>query len=151
MQKYRFTIIGLALAVAIVLPWVVAYRSDKAVQYHYGLVEGRQLECVAIDGTHFDRYYCLVFDSSMEVRVNYGHGQILLDGRPLQFPLGQNICFLKPNGHTDFLKIADRDITPDFEGRSEIYYIFGKVPHLKHFTFGVPRTEFIAQKFQNLN
>ena len=151
MRKYVLTIIGLVLAVAIVLPWVAAYRSDEAVQYHYGLVEGRQLECVAIDGTHFDRYYCLVFDSSAEARVNYGHGHILLDGRPLKFPLGQNIGFLQSNGRIDYSKVADRDITPDFKGHSEIYYIFGKVPHLKHFTFGVPRTDFVAQRFQKLN
>ena len=150
MRKYTLIIIGLVLAAAVILPWFAAYRSDEAVRYSYGLVDGHQLDCVAIDGTHFDRYFCLVFDSSAGERVNYGHGQILLDGRPLQFPSGRNIGFLRPDGRIDFSVVTERDITPDSSGKSEIYYIFGRVPKLKHFAFGVPRTAFVAQRFQSI-
>jgi hypothetical protein len=150
MRKYTFIIIGLMLAAAIVLPWLAAYRSDQAVRYSYGHIDGRQVECVAVDGTHFDRYYCLVFDNSAGARVNYGHGRILLDSHPVQFPSGQNAGFLRPDGQIDFTAVTERDIAPDSSGSSEIYYIFGRVPKLKRFAFGIPRDEFIKQRIQSL-
>ena len=148
-MQYGIIFSGLLLA-AIILPWWVAYNSDEAVSYRYGLVNGHELGCVAIDGTHFDRYFCLVFDSSSGARVNCAHGHILLDGRPLQFPSGQNIGFLRPDGRIDFSTVTARDIAPNSSGRSEIHYIFGTVRKQKHFAFGVPRAEFIEQRFQRL-
>jgi hypothetical protein len=150
MRKLTFIIIGLVLAGVVVLPWLAAYRSDQAVRYSYGRIDGHQLECVAVDGTHFDRYFCLVFDDSASQRVNCSQGQIFLDGRRVQFPAGQNVGLLRPDGQIQFVAVTERDIPPDSSGSSEIYYIFGKVPKLKRFTFGVPRAEFIEQRFHSL-
>ena len=97
MRNFPLTIIGVALVAlvtAVVWPWVEAYRGDQSMHYHYGLIDGRQIECVAVDDTHFDRYLCLVFDSSANARVSHDDGRILLDGRPIQFPSRQNVCFL---------------------------------------------------------
>jgi hypothetical protein len=151
MRKYSFIFIGVVLAAAIGLPWLTAYRSDQCIRYGYGLVGGRQIDCVAIDGEYFDRYFCLVFDNSVGGRVNYGHKQILLDGRSLQFPAGKNVGYLRPDGQIDFSTVTTYDITPNYSGSGEIYYILGKVPKLKHFTFGVPGIEFVVQRFQGLN
>lgn len=150
MRKLTFIIIGAVLAAAVVFPWLAAYRSDQAIRYSYGLIGGRQLECVAVDGTHFDRYFCLVFDRSAGARVGYDYGRILLDGRPMQFPSGQNAGFLRPDGQVQFATVTERDIAHNSSGNSEIYYLFGRIPKQKHFTFGVPRDELVEQRFQSL-
>lgn len=150
MRKRISIIVGLVLAAAVILPWWAAYEGDQAMLYSYGLFGGRQFWCVAVDGTHFDRYFCLVYDGSAGARVSNGRGRILLDGRPIQFPSGQNAGFLRADGQIQFVTVTEKDIGPISSGNSEIYYIFGKVPKLKRFTFGVPRAEFIEQKFQNL-
>jgi hypothetical protein len=150
MRKRTLIIVGLVLAAAVVLPWWAAYQSNQAVRYSYGLFGGRQLECLAVDGTHFDRYFCLLFDGSAGARVNYGHGRIILDDHPVQFPSGQNAGFLRPDGQIQFAAVTEQDIAPSTSGNSATYYIFGKVPKLKRFTFGVPRAEFIEQRFQSL-
>jgi len=150
MRKLKIIIIGLALAAVVILPWLAAYRSDRTVRYSYGRIDDRQVECVAVDGTYFDRYFCLVFDSSAGSRVTYNHGHIFLDGRRVQFPAGQNVGLLWPDGQIQFMAVAERDIAPDSSTSSEIYYILGKVPKQKRFAFGVPRDEFIEQRFQGL-
>jgi hypothetical protein len=150
MRKLTLIIFGLVLAAAVILPWWAVYQSDKGGSYSYGLFGGRQLECVAVDGTHFDRYFCLVFDGSAGARVSYGRGRIFLDGRPIQFPSGRNAGFLRADGQIQFATVTEQDIAPSGSGNGEIYYIFGKVPKLKRFTFGVPRAEFIEQRFQSL-
>jgi hypothetical protein len=150
MRKLTLIFIGLIIAAAVVLPWVAAYRGDKAVRYSYGSVGGRQIECVAVDGTHIDRYFCLVFDSSAGSRVSYNHGHIFLDGRRLTFPSGQNAAFLRPDGQIQFAVITPTDITPDSSGSGEVYYILGKVPKQKRFAFGVPRVEFVEQRTESL-
>ena len=149
MRRLTFTIVGVVLAAAIILPWMAAFRSDQAVSYHYGRIGGRQVQCVAVDGTHFDRYFCLVFDSSARARVNYNHGRIVLDGRQVQFPSGHNAGFLRPDGQIRFVTVTERDIAPDSSGSSEVYYIFGRIPKQKDFTFGVPRYEFVEQRLRN--
>jgi hypothetical protein len=150
MRKLTLIIIGLIIAAAVGLPWVAAYRSDKVVRYSYGSIGGRQIECVAVDGTHFDRYFCLVFDSSTGSRVSYHHGHIFLDGRRLEFPPEQNAGFLRADGQIQFAVVAPPDIASDSSGGSEIYYILGRVPKQKRFAFGVPRVEFVEQRVESL-
>ena len=150
-------LIGLALLVgallllaAVVLPWIVAHRSDCGMICHLGSVGGRKLDCVAVDGTHFDRYKCLVFDSSVNTRVNFSSGQILLDGQQVRFPPGQNAGWLRPDGQIRFTAVAPKDVTANSSGSSKIYYILGKVPKLKRFPSGVPRTDVVEQKLLSL-
>ena len=150
MRKLPFIIIGLLIAAAVLLPWVAAYRSDQAVRYSNGRIGGRQIECVAVDGTHFDRYFCLVFDSSASSRVSYNHGHIFLDGRRVEFPAGQNAGFLRPEGQIQFTAGAQPDISPDASGSSEVYYLLGRVPKQKRFAFGVPRAQLVEQRFESL-
>ena len=153
MRKLTVIVLGLlslVFAGAIVLPWVQAYRSDQGCHYCYGRINGHELECVAVDGTHFDRYFCLVFDSSAGERVSYNHGRISLDGQQVQFPSGKNAGFLRPDGLIQFATLTERDIIPFSPGKGEIYYIFGRVPKFKHFAFGVPSVEFAGQLFQSV-
>ena len=150
MRKLVVPIIGLVFAAAVILPWLAAYQSNQAERYDYGRIGGRQVECEAVDGTQFDRYFCLVFDSSIGSRVSNDHGHIFFDGRRVQYPPGQNTGFLQPDGQIQFVALTGRDIVPDSSGNSEIYYIFGRVPKLKRFAFGVPRPEFVEQRFHAL-
>jgi hypothetical protein len=149
-RKSPFIIIGVLIAAAVVLPWLAAYRGDHAERYSYGRIGGHQIECVAVDGTHFDRYFCLVFEDSAGSRVTCNHGHIFLDGQQLQFPAGQNAGFLRPNGQVQFVTVNERDIASDSPGISEVYYILGKVPKLKRFPVGVPRVEFVEQKLERM-
>lgn len=150
MRKPLFIMIAVLFAAAVVLPWVAAYRNGREVRYSYGRIADRQMECVAVDGTHFDRYFCLIFDDSAGPRVTSNRGHIFLDGQRLQFPTGKNAGFLQPNGRVEFLSVDQRDITPDSSGSSEVYYILGRVPKQKHFAFGVPRAEFVEQTLESL-
>jgi hypothetical protein len=150
-RKNQFIILGLLVALAVVPPWIAAYLSDKAVRYHYGLMNGRAIECLAVDGTHFDRYFCLVFDDSTSSRVTENNGHISMDGRPVKFPAGKNVGFLRSDGQMQFYAVAQSDIAPDSFGNSEIYYLLGRVPKFKRLPFGVPRVEFVEQRFPGLN
>jgi hypothetical protein len=149
MRKF-IVIFGLVVAAAIILPWVAAYRCEEVVRYSYGRIDGRQVECVAVDGIYFDRYFCLVFDGSLGARVSNTEGRIFLDGRPVEFPPGQNVGFVQPDGRVQYVAATAQDIAPADPGDSEIYYLFGRIPKRKHFAFGTPREEFVGKLFQSL-
>lgn len=149
-KRTAFIIAASVLTAVIVPPWLAAYRSDQGVRYSYGRLGDHQLECVAVDGTHFDRYFSLVFESSAGSRVNYGDGRILLDGRPIEFPSGQNAGVLRPDGQIQYMTVTEGDIASDSSGNSAVYYIFGKVPKLKHFPFGVPSAPFVERTWSNV-
>lgn len=149
MRQRTFVIAFLALffAAIVIPPWVTAYRGQHFMLYYYGLIDGREVKCIVTDGTFFDRYRCMILDSSADKRIRYTPEQFYLDDRPIQFPAGRNLCILQPDGQIQFMSIAEQDIAPDVSGSSEIYYIFGKVPKFKHFPFGIPRKEFVEAHF----
>ena len=148
MRKPALVIVGFLLLFAVVVPWVVAYQSSCSVTHGYGRLNGRQIDCVAVDGTHFDRYLCLIFDGSAGHRVFPGERDILLDGRPVEFPYGENVGFLHSDGRIEFTAISQADIESEsYRGSSEIYYLLGRLPSQKQIAFGVPREEFVRRKF----
>ena len=148
-----FKIAGLMFALfilaAILVPWIEAYRSNQSMTYLYSDINGRNIDCMVVDGCFFDRYYCLLFDESAIGQVRENNGKIVLNGKPMQFPRGTNVGFLQSDGKIQFAWLNPNDITPIHAGRSEIYYIFGKIPSLKHFPSGVPRVDLVLQRTQN--
>src|SRR5712692_6057403 len=124
------------LAAAVVLPWIEAYRSDQMTHFLYGRVNGKQIECIAVDGTHFDRFACLVFAAENKSRVRHSKGKILLDGKAIDFPKGCNVGWLRSDNQIEFETVTQDDVTNDTSGSSEIYYIFGRLPKLKKWRFG---------------
>ena len=138
-----------AFLAAILVPWIEAYRSNQSMTYLYSDINGRNIDCMVVDGCFFDRYYCLLFDESAIGQVRENNGKIVLNGKPMQFPRGTNVGFLQSDGKIQFAWLNPNDITPIHAGRSEIYYIFGKIPSFKHFPSGVPRVDLVLQRTQN--
>ena len=151
MRSITLALLVALLIAAIVLPWVDAYRSDKMSGFHYGRVNGKSIQCIAVDGTHFDRYACLVFSDKNKSRVAYREGRILLDAKPIDFPKGCNVGWLRAKGQIDFEILTQEDIDTRTSGsNSEIYYIFGRLPKIKKWHFGQPRIELVEQKAESL-
>jgi hypothetical protein len=151
MRYIALTLLLSLLLAAIILPWMEAYRSDKMTGFHCGEINGKSIQCFAVDGTHFDRYSCLVFSDKNKSRVTYREGRILLDGKPIDFPKGCNVGWLQANGQIEFETLTQEDIdTRTSGGNSEIYYIFGKLPKLKKWRFGLPRIELVERKAESL-
>ncbi len=133
-----------------ILPWIVAYRSDQMTRFQYGKINGKTISCVAVDGTHFDRFACLVYSHENFLSVKYTNGRILLNGNFIEFPRNCNVGWLRADGQIEFESLPQEDFEQSSESTSEVGYVFGRIPKLKKWHFGVPRRELVEKKVEVL-
>ncbi len=148
MRNHRLKLVLLLLAALFVgMPWYVALNANQSVGYSYGCLHGsNQIECVAIDGTHLDRYRCLIFDQVNQSRITTMNGSIVVDGKNLLFPGQTNVAFLRPNNNLEFEKLEYEKIQPLKGGDSGVFYVFGWVPKFKKLDFGIPNEDFVISR-----
>lgn len=119
----------LLVAFFVGLPWYQAYRNYASASGYLGVENSKHIRFVYVDKTHFDAYKsALWFDESLSIAGQ--NGAIYCNSRRIEFPEGKNVALVRGPDDMIFVELGP-EYFQERNGHSEIYYILGKVPHLK--------------------